>query len=177
MTFNFIFKFIVLINVSILKRISEMVHSKIKQKHVLLAYFYQGWLKLETGSFRSWALHKRYSKIWSSKPLYPHQHGFRSNHSTTHALIDITTTLHENLNHKILLCSVMIKQKKHLIEQKKKKSIWLNKKNFSHERLFQKLEHYGVRGVALQLLKKILLEIGFLEELRSIWGNKEVPQA
>ena len=34
--------------------------------------------------------------------LYPHQYGFRSNHSTIHALLDITSTLYNNLNNKIL---------------------------------------------------------------------------
>ena len=33
--------------------------------------------------------------------LCPHQHGFRSNHSTIHALLDITSTLYDNLNDKI----------------------------------------------------------------------------
>ena len=28
----------------------------------------------------------------------------------------------------------------------------------------------------LHILKEILLEIGFVEEMRSTWGNKEVPQ-
>ena len=27
------------------------------------------------------------------------------------------------------------------------------------------------------LLKEILLEIGFIEEMRTTWGNKEVPQS
>ena len=46
---------------------------------------------------------------------YPHQYGFRSNHSTIHALFDITSTLYDNLNNKILSCLVMIDLKKHLI--------------------------------------------------------------
>ena len=29
--------------------------------------------------------------------LYPHQCSFRSNHSTMHALLDVTTTLNDNL--------------------------------------------------------------------------------
>ena len=44
--------------------------------------------------------------------LYPNQYGFRSNHSTIHALLDITSTLHDNLNNKILPCLVMIDLKK-----------------------------------------------------------------
>ena len=40
--------------------------------------------------------------------LYPHQYGFRSNHSIIHALLDITSTLYDSLNNKILSCLVMI---------------------------------------------------------------------
>ena len=46
--------------------------------------------------------------------LYSHQYGFRLNHSTIHALFDITTTLYDNLNNKILSCLVMIDLKKAL---------------------------------------------------------------
>ena len=47
--------------------------------------------------------------------LYSHQYNFPSIHSTIHALLDITTTLYDKLNDKILSCLVMIDVKKHLI--------------------------------------------------------------
>ena len=76
--------------------------------------------------------------------LYRHQYNFRSNHSNNHALLDIATTLYDNLNNKILSCLVKIDLKKAF-------------DTASHERLV-KLECYGVRGVALHLLKTYLTE-------------------
>ena len=77
--------------------------------------------------------------------LYSHQYGFRSNHSTIHALLDITSTLYDNLNNNMLSRSVMIDLKKAF-------------DTVSHERLLLKLEHYRVRGVALHLLESYLTD-------------------
>ena len=79
--------------------------------------------------------------------LYPHQYAFQSNHSNIHVLLDITTTSYDNLNigNKILSCTEIINLKKAF-------------NTVLQERLLLKLEHYGVTGVALQLLKSYLLD-------------------
>ena len=74
--------------------------------------------------------------------FYPYPYGFRSNHSTIHALLDITTTLYNNSNNKIFSCLIMTDLKKAF-------------DTVSHERLL-KLKHYGIRGVHFDHLKVIL---------------------
>jgi len=44
--------------------------------------------------------------------FYQHQYGFRSKHSTTQAVLNITSSLYDNLNDKILSCLAMIDLKK-----------------------------------------------------------------
>ena len=44
--------------------------------------------------------------------LYPKQYGFRTKHSTTHAVLDITTGLFDNINDKIFSCLVMLDLRK-----------------------------------------------------------------
>jgi len=77
--------------------------------------------------------------------FYQHQYGFRHKQSTTQAVIDITSSLYDNLkNDKILSCLVMIDLK-------------IEFDTVSHEILL-KLEHYGIRGIALDLLKRFLTD-------------------
>jgi len=77
------------------------------------------------------------------KILYLHQYGIRPNHSTTHAVLDITTTLYDLLNDKNNVCFLTIDLKKAF-------------DTVSHQRLLLKLEHHGIRGMTHDLLKRYL---------------------
>ena len=67
------------------------------------------------------------------------QYGFRANRSTTHAILDIITEMYDNINSK--LYSVLV-------------TLDLTKAfdTVCHKRLLLKLDHYGIRGTALELI-------------------------
>ena len=98
----------------------------------------------------------------------PYQYGFRAKHSTTHALLDITTSLYDNLNKKILSSLVLLDLRKAF-------------DTVSHQRLLLKLEHYGIRGIALQLLTSYLSDRMQFVNINNVCSNLErltmgVPQ-
>ena len=83
------------------------------------------------------------SFIYKHNILYPYQYGFRNDHSSSHAVIDLTTTVYDVINDKKLACLVMIDLKKAF-------------NTVCHERLVLKLNNYGIRGNAYDLLKSYL---------------------
>ena len=51
----------------------------------------------------------RPTSFWEKHSIfYPKQYGFCIKHSTTHAVLDITTCLFDNINDKILSCLIML---------------------------------------------------------------------
>jgi len=66
--------------------------------------------------------------------LYDQQYGFRSKHSTQHAILDNVNTILQNMDNGKFSCGVFIDLKEAF-------------DTVNHEILLAKLENYGVRGV------------------------------
>ena len=65
--------------------------------------------------------------------LSPSQYGFRSCHSTQHAILDITSKILQNMNNKLYTCGIFLDLKKAF-------------DTIDHTILLNKLAHYGIRG-------------------------------
>ena len=75
--------------------------------------------------------------------LYEHQYGFRKNHSTNQALIDITDYLKRSIDEKKYDCGIFLDLTKAF-------------DTVDHNILLQKLYNYGIRGIENKLLKSYL---------------------
>ena len=89
-------------------------------------------------------LHYRLKKFLDKHQcLYKKQFGFRNAHSTNHALISITEEIRRALDNNEFSCGVFLDFQKAL-------------DTVNHTILLQKLETYGVRGLAQNLFKSYL---------------------
>ena len=75
-----------------------------------------------------------YSFIEINKILYPLQFGFRTKHSTNHALVCITERIRNSLDNNKVACGVFVDLQKAF-------------DTVNHEILLRKLNYYGFRGV------------------------------
>ena len=74
-----------------------------------------------------------YDFLENHKILYEHQYGFRKQHSTTHALINITEKIRGALDNKLMAFGIFIDFQKAF-------------DTVNHNILIRKLDHYGIRG-------------------------------
>lgn len=89
-------------------------------------------------------IHQRlYKHLIKYNVLYEYQYGFRENHSTTQALIEITDYLKSSIDEKKYVCGMFLDLSKAF-------------DTVNHNILLKKLQHYGVRGTANTLLKNYL---------------------
>ena len=75
--------------------------------------------------------------------LYKYQYGFRKNHSTDHALIELVDQIRFSIDNNQMTCGIFVDLTKAF-------------DTVNHEILIGKLEHYGIRGLALELFKSYL---------------------
>ena len=72
------------------------------------------------------------------------QYGFQNNKSTSHAILDVLTNAYDNIESNDNTAIVLLDFKKAF-------------DTVCHSILLNKLEHYGIRGIALKLLKLFLI--------------------
>ena len=102
------------------------------------------------------------------KCLYQLQYGFREDHSTNHALINITESIREALDNNKSVCGIFVDFQKAF-------------NTVNHEILLQKLNYYGIRGCTNDWFKSYLSQrkqfvsvLGFESKRRNI--SHGVPQ-
>ena len=100
--------------------------------------------------------------------FYDQQYGFRSKHSTQHAILDIVNAILQNMDNDKFSCGVFIDLKKAF-------------DTINHEILLAKLENYGVRGVINYWFRSYLTDRKQNTEVNNVVSEAEttlcgVPQ-
>ena len=81
----------------------------------------------------------------SNNLISPNQYGFKKNCSTNEAVLDICNKLLDNMDKKLITCSIFLNLRKAY-------------DTINHTILIKKLEKYGIRGLPLQLLASYLTD-------------------
>ena len=86
-----------------------------------------------------------YMFLEQNNAFYNYQFGFRNNHSTNHALIEITEQIRNAWNKNLFTCAVYLDLEKAF-------------DTVNHEILSSKLKHYGIKGTSYNWFKSFLCE-------------------
>ena len=87
--------------------------------------------------------YRLYNFLQTHNILFKNQFGFRKNTSTSHALIQIVERIRQSIDNKNNNCGIFIDLSKAF-------------DTINHEILLSKMEHYGIRGIALSWFKSYL---------------------
>ena len=104
--------------------------------------------------FEKLMYHRLKSYLGKNDILFKSQYGFRENHSTQHAIIDIVNVIQNNMDQKLFTSGIFLDLKKACY-------------TVDHLILLQKLNHYGIRGIINDWFASYLLgrsqvtELGF----------------
>ena len=122
-----------------------MIIPTFKKNDPLLCYNYRPISLLSNiGKLIEKLIYKRlYAFLEENKCLYSNQFGFRNQHSTNHALINITEKIRNGLDNSEYVCGVFLDFQKAF-------------DTVNHKILLSKLQYYGIRGVTLNLLQTYL---------------------
>ena len=86
-----------------------------------------------------------YRFLEQNNAFYNYQFGFRNNHSTDHALIEITEQIRNACDKKLFTCGVYLDLQKAF-------------DTVNHEILITKLKHYGIRGASYKWFQSFLCQ-------------------
>jgi len=89
------------------------------------------------------------------------QYGFRSGTSTNHAILDIISTIQQNMDNKLFSCAVFIDLKKAF-------------DTVNHQILLKKLDCYGIRGIINDWFKSYLLNRTQTTEINNFISTKDL---
>src|SRR6218665_1965751 len=93
-----------------------------------------------------WAMHNRLTNVLDAKnTLYSKHFGFRKNHSTTHAIMEVVDKISEAIDNRKLTIGVFLDLSKAF-------------DTIRHDVIWAKLEYYGVRDLALDWFRSYLAD-------------------